>query len=1328
MLSLNRQLSAGRCFMAVGCWCWFFFLHAAPVWPELSGDPLFSDGFEVNNPSFPAWDEDSGNLQVAGPPAPVTGNYSMAAVITNQDPRYVRDILPAAESRYRARFWFDVNSLTMADGDQHLILQGVDATGLSWDIPLRFSNGNYYLQLGIIDDAQSLLETPWFKITDDLHTLEMEWAAATVPGATNGFGILWIDGTAKALLQGIDNDTRRTESVYLGPSLGLDPGTSGTLYFDAFESARPPVREAILAEKSVRLEEDLNRNGLLNPGDSVTYTNTLANVGPHDLSTLQLLDTLDDNTVQVPGTVHTTPLAFNDNYPCLGNVGLDVPAAEGLLANDADLENQLLAGPPPLHTGLTVAAFDVLSAHGGDVSAGADGGFTYVPPAGYEGEDTFSYTIQDPDGNRDRGVVTIQVAGMIWFIDNRAGTAGDGRLGSPFNTLAGFVSQAADKEGDIIYLYSGSGDYPGGITLLNNQQLIGQGVDLATGAGITLPAYSRALPSAGTNPVITNAAGNCITLAQNNTLRGLTAGAASGWGIQGTNAGTVTASGIRISGPGGGLNLQTATLAMTLDEITCPNLTREGIRLVGVSGSVNSASTTLIDPQGTGILVQNSPGASLSFGATTISDTASGSGNSGNAIDLATGNAGANCTFTSLAVNTDRGIGILANNSGTVHIGGVNNTIQADQRAAVDVTSTSLGSGWTLANVSSAGSTGNGVQLVSVSGSFTATGGSITNAAQTGFRISGGSSAVTYQGNISTAANRLIDIQNRTGGSVTYQTGTLSATGGTGILAQNNSGGTITFGGPVSLITGANGAATLSSNTGAAVTFSGGLNITTTSGYGLQASGGGTLTVSGTTNDIATGTGVSLSVQNTTFGAGDLNFRRISANGADQGIVLNNTGTLGGLKVGANLPGSPAVGDGGVLQNLTQNALSLTNTANISLNYLRIQGTGSHAIVGVGVTDQSGNTEPSLEIRHCGIVNAGNSDDENALHFVGNPGITGRLAISDTTITAYTENALEIDNSSGALRIDISNSTINDNHDTFGADAIFVESQGTASITLNLTGSTFDNTEGAIVQFQDTGTGVNDVNITGNTSLHGGGPDLFPAGGGIILAVNNTGGTLTFDIQNNDITSLFGDGVVLVGKGNLEGRITDNSISGTGGDGVRVDMDQGAGNYAWNVLIQNNQFGTAAGSLGIGDDGIQVLNRDGQGTLNLTIENNLIANTASEGIRIFTDEDLGLGAGNPISRIRIANNTLNSIGAAEAIYILTRDTADGCFHISGNGGNAGGAPDGSIALDQLNTSILRITQASSAGLSTANNGAVVSLAGTITFNGSCTNPTLPSNP
>ena len=56
----------------------------------------------------------------------------------------------------------------------------------------------------------------------------------------------------------------------------------------------------------------------------------------------------------------------------------------------------------------------------------------------------------------------------------------------------------------------------------------------------------------------------------------------------------------------------------------------------------------------------------------------------------------------------------------------------------------------------------------------------------------------------------------------------------------------------------------------------------------------------GTNNTIDTTTGTALNVTNTDIGASGLTFQSISANGAPNGIVLNNTGASGGLTVAAN--------------------------------------------------------------------------------------------------------------------------------------------------------------------------------------------------------------------------------------------------------------------------------------------------------------------------------------------------------------------------------------------------------------------------------------------
>ena len=50
---------------------------------------------------------------------------------------------------------------------------------------------------------------------------------------------LWIDGVQKFDLTAVDNDTRRIDRVRLGAVTGMDSGTSGTFFLDAFEFAAP---------------------------------------------------------------------------------------------------------------------------------------------------------------------------------------------------------------------------------------------------------------------------------------------------------------------------------------------------------------------------------------------------------------------------------------------------------------------------------------------------------------------------------------------------------------------------------------------------------------------------------------------------------------------------------------------------------------------------------------------------------------------------------------------------------------------------------------------------------------------------------------------------------------------------------------------------------------------------------------------------------------------------------------------------------------------------------------------------------------------------------
>jgi len=160
-------------------------------------------------------------------------------VIDDNNAIYVTDETPNAETRYRARFYFDPNSITMANNDAHYIFYGYSGASTAvLQIELRNSKGSYQLRAVLRNDSSGWTNSSWFTITDAPHSIELDWRASTASGANNGTLTFWIDGVQRANLTGVDNDTRRIDRVQLGVVSGLDSSTRGTTYFDAFESRR----------------------------------------------------------------------------------------------------------------------------------------------------------------------------------------------------------------------------------------------------------------------------------------------------------------------------------------------------------------------------------------------------------------------------------------------------------------------------------------------------------------------------------------------------------------------------------------------------------------------------------------------------------------------------------------------------------------------------------------------------------------------------------------------------------------------------------------------------------------------------------------------------------------------------------------------------------------------------------------------------------------------------------------------------------------------------------------------------------------------------------
>ncbi|MCE7985134.1 MAG: hypothetical protein DYG89_28510 [Caldilinea sp. CFX5] len=202
-------------------------------------DLIFADGFEAGN--LTAWSSsvtDGGNLSVSAAAA-LVGAQGLQALINDNNAIYVVDDRPTAEPRYRMRFYFDPNTMPMAANDSHQIFSGRAAAGtVVVQIEFRFSGGVYQLRALILDDGSSSTSSGWFTISDAPHAVEVDWRAATAAGTNNGGLTFWIDGVQKANVTGIDNDTRRIDLVRLGAGSGIDNGTRGAYYFDAYEARR----------------------------------------------------------------------------------------------------------------------------------------------------------------------------------------------------------------------------------------------------------------------------------------------------------------------------------------------------------------------------------------------------------------------------------------------------------------------------------------------------------------------------------------------------------------------------------------------------------------------------------------------------------------------------------------------------------------------------------------------------------------------------------------------------------------------------------------------------------------------------------------------------------------------------------------------------------------------------------------------------------------------------------------------------------------------------------------------------------------------------------
>ena len=203
-----------------------------------TGDLIFSDGFENGN--VLGWSEsvaNGGNLSVQ-PNAALVGNLGLRVNIVNNTSMYLTDNTPNAETHYRARFYFDPNSIVMTSGDAHNIFYAYSSSLSTALIRSAFyySSAQYRINMQVRDDANAWFTTISATLSDAPHVIEIEWQAASAASANDGKFNFWVDGALISSISGLDNDLRKLDLVRLGPSAGIDTGTRGIYYLDAFDS------------------------------------------------------------------------------------------------------------------------------------------------------------------------------------------------------------------------------------------------------------------------------------------------------------------------------------------------------------------------------------------------------------------------------------------------------------------------------------------------------------------------------------------------------------------------------------------------------------------------------------------------------------------------------------------------------------------------------------------------------------------------------------------------------------------------------------------------------------------------------------------------------------------------------------------------------------------------------------------------------------------------------------------------------------------------------------------------------------------------------------
>jgi len=181
---------------------------------------------------------DGGDLSVEAGAALAGTNYGLQAVIDDTVSIYGRYDVTNSSGVFRIRFYFDPNTITMANSDRFQICEIYNGVTEIARIEFYYQSA-YQIRARCINDASATLDTNYYTITDDPHYIAFKYIRATDAGSSDGSLQLWINGVDKQTLSSIDNYDRfpQLDRFLFGHVTSIvATETNGTVFFDEMKA------------------------------------------------------------------------------------------------------------------------------------------------------------------------------------------------------------------------------------------------------------------------------------------------------------------------------------------------------------------------------------------------------------------------------------------------------------------------------------------------------------------------------------------------------------------------------------------------------------------------------------------------------------------------------------------------------------------------------------------------------------------------------------------------------------------------------------------------------------------------------------------------------------------------------------------------------------------------------------------------------------------------------------------------------------------------------------------------------------------------------------